>query len=484
MSENDYSVDELHAQVLRMLATLDPEAPITVRTVLNVEPRNESILTHSIEVLFAATRTMTGSQRLSHHVRKIFPPEPSDKREHLIYEQWRSCAQFRRQWNSEHLIDFQDAVGDVVVPPTEVQFYCDEETEELAPVAKSGLTHCWNTRGAPVDCAGTGQDGEIQAGLASPQPRFVDNGDGTVTDGLTGLVWLQDASAYGRVTWAEALANARALKSDDCGLSDGSQAGDWRIPNIRELRSLIDYSNSVPILPKPNPFENVQSAIYWTSTTLASAPPLAWMTTMGIGPAVFDLKFNRSFMWPVRSGKRPSRVAKSGQTDRWDEQFRRIGGADTRAPGSLQGQDGDLQAGVASPNPRFVDNRDGTVTDRLTNLVWLKNADAFRFKTWDEALSECNKLADGACGLQDGSRKTQWRLPNAKEIESLIDYGRFAPSLPEGHPFTNVRPSSYWTSTTVASAPTQAMFAILGVGPTIFENKGHRFFVWPVRDGQ
>ena len=93
MSENDYSIDELRAQVLRMLATLDPEAPITVRTVLNVEPCNESILTHSIEVPFAATRTMTAA---SDYHTVLFPPEPADKQEHLIYEQWISSAQFRQ----------------------------------------------------------------------------------------------------------------------------------------------------------------------------------------------------------------------------------------------------------------------------------------------------------------------------------------------------------------------------------------------------
>ena len=76
------------------------------------------------------------------------------------------------------------------------------------------------------------------------------------------------------------------------------------------------------------------------------------------------------------------------------------------------------------------------------------------------------------------------RLPNIKEIESLVDYNNVGPSIadPKTAPFINVRPSSYWTSTSVASAPTQAMFIILGVGPVIFENKEHPFFVWPVRN--
>ena len=69
-----------------------------------------------------------------------------------------------------------------------------------------------------------------------------------------------------------------------------------------------------------------------------------------------------------------------------------------------------------------------------------------------------------------------------REMESLIDYNNAGPCLPKGHPFVDVRPSSYWTSTSVTSAPTEAMFVILGVGPSIFENKEHPFFLWPVRD--
>jgi hypothetical protein len=121
------------------------------------------------------------------------------------------------------------------------------------------------------------------------------------------------------------------------------------------------------------------------------------------------------------------------------------------------------------------------VTDNLTGLVWLKNANPFGFRTWEQALRDCNNLAHGSYGLSDGSKRGDWHLPNIKEIESLVDYNRFGPCLPEGHPFVEVRPSSYWTSTTVALAPSEAMFIILGVGPAIFENKEHPFFVWPVK---
>ena len=67
------------------------------------------------------------------------------------------------------------------------------------------------------------------------------------------------------------------------------------------------------------------------------------------------------------------------------------------------GEDGDLKKGVKWPKPRFVDNGNGTVTDRLTKLIWLKNANAFGIRTWEQALSDANTLASGSAGLTDGS---------------------------------------------------------------------------------
>src|ERR1039457_6671138 len=63
-----------------------------------------------------------------------------------------------------------------------------------APVLQTGQTTCYNTAGSLISCANTGQDGEFQNGLSWPSPRFVDNGDQTVADKLTGLVWTKDAN--------------------------------------------------------------------------------------------------------------------------------------------------------------------------------------------------------------------------------------------------------------------------------------------------
>jgi hypothetical protein len=115
---------------------------------------------------------------------------------------------------------------------------------------------------------GASDDGALQEGVAWPSPRFTDNGNGTVTDNLTGLLWLKNANCFGPVAWTAALTDANGLATGACGLTDGSTAGEWHLPNRKELMSLIDYSRSSPALPSGDPFTSVQSG-YWSSTTSA-----------------------------------------------------------------------------------------------------------------------------------------------------------------------------------------------------------------------
>jgi hypothetical protein len=172
-----------------------------------------------------------------------------------------------------------------------------------APVPETEQTQCWDAVGTPIPCAGTGQDGAIQAGVPVPTPRFTDHHDGTVTDNLTGLIWLQQADCFGSEAWTNALNAANTLASGACGLTDGSQAGTWRLPNIRELFSLIDFGAAFPALPAGHPFAGVQSNFYWSSTTRGDFPGDVWIVDLSDG-LIGDGSKGRttSLVWPVRGG--------------------------------------------------------------------------------------------------------------------------------------------------------------------------------------
>jgi len=179
----------------------------------------------------------------------------------------------------------------------------------------------------------------------------------------------------------------------------------------------------------------------------------------------------------------PARVAKTGQTTRYGAR-----------------DDGQLRRGVAWPVPRFTDNGNGTVRDNLTGLTWLKDANCTAFysgdttnhnnRNWVEALKAANKLADGYCGLTDGSVAGKWRLPNVKELYSLIDFAWYLPAIPntegtgqwsEGNPFTGVQWNGYWSSSTHAYYSNYAWFVYLTFGSVGYEDKTNDFYVWPVR---
>jgi hypothetical protein len=152
-------------------------------------------------------------------------------------------------------------------------------------------------------------------------------------------------------------------------------------------------------------------------------------------------------------------------------------------------EDSKLRRGVLWPVPRFVDNGNGTVTDKLTGLIWLKNANCFGTRTWDQALSNANNLANGQCSLTDGSVVNDWRLPNVRELLSLIDYTVHTPAIPTANPFTGVQGvppnSSYWSSTAVANNALAAWNIDFDIG-TVNRNqpKTSLFYVWPVRGGE
>jgi hypothetical protein len=343
-----------------------------------------------------------------------------------------------------------------------------------AEVARTGQTTCYNASGTAVVCSGAGQDGDLLAGVAWPDPRFTDRGDGTVSDNLTGLVWAQHANlSNGSVSWREALNYVAGMNA---GTNSNFGYTDWRLPNVNELESLVHAGVYNPALPA-NPFSSLQPGNYWSSTSYASATSSAWIVDMNSGLVNSTTKANTCFLWPVRSGQcvvsETSVIClpKTGQTDCYVDN-----GTITGCSGT--GQDGELQKGVAWPGPRFVDNGNSTVTDTLTGLEWTKDAyaDGAGYMTWQEALSYVKALNTGG--------HTDWRLPNERELRSLVDYSKGSPALPQGHPFTNVQSDLYWSSTSLTFDAHIAWIVSMNYGTVNTYNKTNINLVWPVRAGQ
>ena len=324
-----------------------------------------------------------------------------------------------------------------------IAFYVYPHQEStFAPVPRTGQTASYRD----------GDDGYYQMGVEWPEPRFTDNGNGTVTDRLTGLMWSKDANIDGAKTWNNAISWCNAL--------DNGGYDDWRLPNIRELYSLIDKSEHGFALPDVHPFTGVQDMDYWSSSTYAGNSDEAWSLYPDYGFTFPDDKAEAFCVWPVRSvSKGIAPVPRTGQTISYRD-----------------GDDGYYQLGVRWPEPRFIDNGDQTVTDGLTGMIWAMNASIDGSKTWDDAIDWCNGLDHG--GYDD------WRLPNAREMYSLIDYGKYSPALPDGHPFTDVQSDFYWSSTTFAYDEISSWIVVLGHGHMLFSNKPYARYVWPVRGGQ
>jgi len=156
---------------------------------------------------------------------------------------------------------------------------------ELAPLCATppgptglpdtGQTACYNDTGDVVDCATSicaGQDGFYSTGC-SKEGRFSDNGDGTVTDHCTGLMWQKDTGNEGTALgWCSAL--------DYCENLNLAGHTDWRLPNVRELQSIVDYGRSNPSI---DPVFGATTFFYWSSTSLDDGPGVAWIVRFGVG---------------------------------------------------------------------------------------------------------------------------------------------------------------------------------------------------------
>jgi hypothetical protein len=152
-----------------------------------------------------------------------------------------------------------------------------------------------------------GDDGDLQMGIAWPDPRFTDNGDDPVTDNLAGLMWTK--YGLGLMTWNNAL--------DECDSCTVGNYDDWRLPNVKELQSLIHYGFRNPWLPDTigtghgsecNPFCGVSNFTwFWSSTSVFSDISINYAWMVGMHEGSLDIRHKDDpisvNVWPVRGGK-------------------------------------------------------------------------------------------------------------------------------------------------------------------------------------
>ena len=143
---------------------------------------------------------------------------------------------------------------------------------------------------------------------------------------------------------------------------------------------------------------------------------------------------------------------------------------------------------------RFTDLGNGTVRDNKTGLIWLKNANCFRWKNFKKATELIDELRSGQCGLSDGSIAGDWRLPSVWEWEDLFVKKYRNPALSNtegtgkckpGDPFDNVKNLYYWTGSSFPD-PTgrldNAYCVYLYYGVVHNKERALGLYVWPVRD--
>jgi len=356
-----------------------------------------------------------------------------------------------------------------------IYLWADVVSASVIQLPETGQDKCYNETiesTTEITCYGSGQDGEVRAGVDWPNPRFTVSGD-CVTDNLTGLMWAKTANLGGERTWQSALDYVASINSGSglCGYRD------WHLPNKKEIRSLIDYSQDSPALPADHPFINVKIS-YWTSTSYRKSPAMAWGDAIDSGKDLIWDKDLERYIWPVRISTLTPKAAvpKTGQTTCHNSMGK------TLLSCAGTGQDGDIQAGVTWPDPRFTVYGD-CVIDNLTGLMWDRNANRAELN-WKDALGfVAVRNVYKPCG------SSSWRLPNVNELESLVHAGQSdlaAWLTTQG--FTDVPDDYYWSSTSYVHLSYNAWLLDLksladpGIITHLYGQKDYFRYTWSVTD--
>lgn len=300
------------------------------------------------------------------------------------------------------------------------------------PVVDTGQMYCYDAAlSIPCPAEGeafAGQDGQYP-GI---QPNYADNGDGTVTDLNTGLMWPKNPGE--KMSYTQATEGAAAFNLG--GYTD------WRLPTIKELYSLIVFTGTDPS----------------GCETAADCPDLVPFIT----PGMFEFQYgNPEAGERLIDAQYISSTPYVGQGSEGGMAFG-VNFADGRikgyGTGPMADQSGDktffvlyVRGDSGYGVNQFNDNGDGTITDQATGLTWMQT-DSQQALSWQQALATCQDLS--WAGFDD------WRLPNAKELQSIVDYSRSPDtsntaaiaSLFNSTPLSNEAGNPdygfYWTSTT------------------------------------
>ncbi|MCG8341477.1 MAG: DUF1566 domain-containing protein, partial [Chlorobiales bacterium] len=243
-----------------------------------------------------------------------------------------------------------------------------------------------------ISCPSIGKEFYGQdANYETTQASYKDNGDGTVTDLNTNLMWIQDAG--NKVTYSKGVNTADSFEL--------AGYNDWRVPTIKELYSLIDFSGEdISIMSDvdfsgENPFIDDETFVfeYGDVSSGDRAIDSQWITSNIYVSKVMN---NEECFFGVNFAD--GRIKCYPTTERGNGYFMRyVRGDFGYAKGS------------------FVDNGDGSISDKSTGLMWTQS-DNGEGIDWENALSYCENL--NLAGYSD------WRLPNAKELHSIVDYSK------------------------------------------------------------
>ena len=249
------------------------------------------------------------------------------------------------------------------------------------PIVDTNQGLCFNNSEI-IDCPAEGEAFYGQdAQYTGNEPSYTDNGDGTVTDNVTGLVWSQDLSTY-TMDWDEASTYCDSVTTGDIT--------DWRLPTLKELWSIRDFSQGWP----------------WVDTD--------YFYLVGDGSELGRHHSWTSNAYLVESEYQNEQVIGDPHwiVNDWTGHIKAMSGR--RFVRCVSGEEG-----VYGVND-FVDNGDGTVSDNATGLMWAQddNGEAIN---WEDALAYAENATIG--GYDD------WRLPTTKELQSIADYSGVFPAM-------------------------------------------------------